>query len=245
VAPRSETVLVHFYRAVVAHADVWRQRMDTTTNWAVVTTAAIISFAFGAPTAPHFVLLIGLAFDAVFLIMESRRYQTYDLWRRRFRSLNRHLIAPMLAPDDAADPGEIDEQLARIAADLGRTVPHLSLADAVGYRIRRNYGYIFAVAILTWLLKLEMHPLPATSPAEFVGRAAMGFVPGPLILGVMACVVLGLGLLASRAPSEQMLNWAEIPSPWSRWFGRRWWRRTRRMLPRRARPRGSRRKREP
>ena len=81
--------LAHFYRAVVSHADVWRQRMDATTNWAAATTAAMVTFAFGDPAAPHVVLLLAMAFDAIYLVMESRRYQTYDLWRRRFRTLNR------------------------------------------------------------------------------------------------------------------------------------------------------------
>lgn len=43
------TTLTHFYRAVVGHADVWRQRMDATTNWAAATTAGMITFAFSTP----------------------------------------------------------------------------------------------------------------------------------------------------------------------------------------------------
>ena len=96
----SDQVLVHFYRAVVMHMDVWRQRMDATTNWAAATTAGMVTFAFGDPRAPHVVLLLAIAFDVIFLLMESRRYQIYDLWRRRFRTLNQYLIAPVLAPGE-------------------------------------------------------------------------------------------------------------------------------------------------
>ena len=134
----SHAVLVHFYRAVVSHADVWRTRMDATTNWAAATTAGMVTFAFGEPNAPHLVLLLAMAFDVVFLLMESRRYQIYDLWRRRFRTLNQFLVAPVLSPGTAPGPEVVQENLARVAADLGRTVPHLVLVDAVGYRIRRN-----------------------------------------------------------------------------------------------------------
>ena len=35
----SNPVFVHFYRAVVSHMDVWRQRMDATTNWAAAMTS--------------------------------------------------------------------------------------------------------------------------------------------------------------------------------------------------------------
>ena len=102
----SNPVFVHFYRAVVAHMDVWRQRMDATTNWAAATTAAMVTFSFGSVDSPHFVLLLALGFNSVFLLMESRRYQTFDLWRRRFRLLNRYMIAPALTGGEAASPAE-------------------------------------------------------------------------------------------------------------------------------------------
>ena len=33
------TILIHYYRAMVGRADVWRMRMDATTNWAIGATA--------------------------------------------------------------------------------------------------------------------------------------------------------------------------------------------------------------
>lgn len=216
----SHPVFVHFYRAVVAHMDVWRQRMDATTNWAAATTAAMVTFSFGSVDSPHFVLLLAVGFNSVFLLMESRRYQTFDLWRRRFRLLNRYMIAPVLTDGEAANPAEQREGLARVAEDLGRMVPHLDLSHALGFRIRRNYGYLFAVGIFAWLLKLEVHPAPADNLGEIVRRAAVGVIPGSAIFAVLAVVLAGMLGLALRAPSEQMLNWAEIPSPLDRWISR-------------------------
>lgn len=211
----SNPVLIHFYRALVGHMDVWRQRMDATTNWAAATTAAMVTFSFSTASSPHFVLLLALGFNATFLLMESRRYQIFDLWRRRFRSLNRHMIAPVLTgsePDEEARA----EALAGVAADLGRLVPHLSLAQAAGYRIRRNYGYVFAVNTVAWLLKLEVHPTPADTTGEFLGRAAVGVIPAWVVITAVA-VSMAVGLaLAVRAPSEQMLHWADVPSPLTR-----------------------------
>ena len=68
-SPASNPLIAHFYRAVVSHADVWRQRMDATTNWAAATTAGMVTFAFGTPAAPHVVLLLAAAFDLIFLLM--------------------------------------------------------------------------------------------------------------------------------------------------------------------------------
>ena len=39
------TAMSHFFRAEISRANIWRQRLDTTTNWAVVITAAIITFS--------------------------------------------------------------------------------------------------------------------------------------------------------------------------------------------------------
>jgi uncharacterized membrane protein len=192
--------------------------MDATTNWAAATTAAIVTFAFGDPRAPHAVLLLAIAFDVIFLLMESRRYQIYDLWRRRFRTLNQYLIAPVLAPGATRDTAVIEENLARIATDLGRTVPHLSLVDAIGYRLRRNYAYLLGIAVVAWGTKLALHPEAAARSAVLFDRAAIGGIPGMVVAGAVGIFMVGCLLLAARAPSEQMLNWTTVPSPADRLF---------------------------
>lgn len=212
----SGAIVVHFYRAVVGHMDVWRQRMDATTNWAAATTAAMVTFSFSAPESPHFTLLLAAGFDVMFLMMESRRYQIFDLWRRRFRMLNRHMIAPALGAPGTGR-GVDTTALGEIGIELGRLVPQLSTAQAVGYRLRRNYGYVFALVLLAWLLKLEVHPTGATSLSQLMERAAIG----PLLPGVvvMALVLVAAGVataLMLAAPTERMVDWADLPSPLQR-----------------------------
>ncbi|HUF29571.1 MAG TPA: DUF2270 domain-containing protein [Gemmatimonadaceae bacterium] len=220
----SNAVLVHFYRAVVSHADVWRQRMDATTNWAAATTAAMVTFSFGDRAAPHVVLLLTLGFNMIFLLMESRRYQVYDLWRRRFRTLNQYMIAPVLSPLHGPDAAAIQENLARVAADLGRTVPHLSLLDATGYRLQRNYVYLIGVALVAWVTRLAFQPHVSANLDDVIERAAIGSVPGSVVMASVALFALACIILAARAPSEHMLNWMTIPSPAERLVAqsRRW-----------------------
>ncbi|MFP4623925.1 MAG: DUF2270 domain-containing protein [Gemmatimonadota bacterium] len=216
-------ILVHFYRATVQHADVWRQRMDATTNWAAATTAAMITFSFSRPDTPHFVLLLALGFDIMFLLMESRRYQAYDRWRRQFHSLNRYLIAPALQGSRTIPEHGFDG----VVFELSRTVPHLTLWEAVGYRVRRNYGYLFGVIVLSWLLKLQVHPAPADDfLADALGRAGVGLAGPEIILGLVAVFAATVLVLGLAAPSERMMDWAEVGSPWGRlasgkWMGRR------------------------
>jgi uncharacterized membrane protein len=96
--------------------------------------------------------------------------------------------------------------------------------DAVGYRIRRNYGYIFALVLFAWLLKLEMHPSPALTLREFTARAAVGTLPGAIVFMIVAAAIGVCIVLGARAPSEGMVNWTAMPSPLDRLVSqsRRW-----------------------
>jgi uncharacterized membrane protein len=218
--PAPEQMLIHFYRAVVGHADVWRKRMDATTNWAAAATAAMITFAFSVE-AMHIILLLALAFDCVFLLMESRRYRVYHLWRQRFLLLNQYVVAPTIAPEEGPPPEVISEKLEELAADLGRTTPRLHLLEAVGYRIHKNYGFIFGIVVLAWILKLSIHPESATGWREVVERAHIGGLPGGAVMGMVgAFLVAALGL-ALWAPNERIIDWVESPPRLRRWVRRR------------------------
>src|SRR6266550_2050059 len=79
------TAMIHFYRGEVQRSNTWRNRLDTTTNWAVITAGATLSFAFSSPTNPHFVIPINSILVAIFLLMEARRYRYYEIWSSRVR----------------------------------------------------------------------------------------------------------------------------------------------------------------
>lgn len=78
IPPEHFTALCHYYRAEMDRANTWRTRLDVTTNWAIVTTAAFLSVSFGNPKFPHFVLILATIFVLFFLIIESRRYMYFD-----------------------------------------------------------------------------------------------------------------------------------------------------------------------
>ena len=60
--------MVHFYRGEVQRSNVWRTRLDTTTNWAVITTGATLSFVFSSPDNPHFAIPINSILVSIFLV---------------------------------------------------------------------------------------------------------------------------------------------------------------------------------
>lgn len=162
------TVLVHYYRAMVGRADIWRMRLDTTTNWAVGATAAVVSFALGTPSAPHYVVHVASLLTLTFLLLEARRLTFYHLWQRRVLKLERGLIRPALAPSEDGLAGQVPLQdLEReLAPELGITVPSMPLSKAAARRLRRVYLYLFAVQTLAWWLKLALHPAEAGSLGE-------------------------------------------------------------------------------
>ena len=96
------TAMVHFFRAEVSRANVWRQRLDTTTNWAVVATAATLSIAFNQAESNHAVIIMNTMLVTLFLYIEARRYRYYELWSYRVRLMETDFYAAMLVPPAVA-----------------------------------------------------------------------------------------------------------------------------------------------
>ncbi|EAU43673.1 DUF2270 domain-containing protein, partial [Salipiger bermudensis] len=70
--------LAHLYRSEVYRCSVWRTRLDTTTNWAVVTLGVALSISYASPDAsPLPLVLIGIL-NLFFLTLEARRYRYCD-----------------------------------------------------------------------------------------------------------------------------------------------------------------------
>jgi len=185
--------MVHFFRSQVSRADAWRQRLDMTTNWAVLTTGATISVAFTRELGNHSVIILNTLLVTLFLFIEARRYRFYEVWSTRVRLMETDFFASMLVPpfQPAADWAE------SLAENLLQPHFTISLAEALGRRYRRNYIWIYLILAVAWLANVWMYPAPVQSFAEFLDRAALGPLPGwvTLALGVLfnvAMLVMGL-----------------------------------------------------
>jgi uncharacterized membrane protein len=195
IAPRRvtpaefNTAIVHLYRGEVTRANTWRNRLDTTTNWAVLTTGATLSFAFSSPTNPHFVILINTVLVGFFLFMEARRYRYYEIWSSRVRIVETGYFTQILTPDLAAD----DAWMALLVDDL--KTPHFTISEweALGRRLRRNYLWIFVLLAACWNLKVYIHPVPAYDFNAFIDRATIGVIPGEVVF--MIGIFFNAGLL--------------------------------------------------
>jgi uncharacterized membrane protein len=173
------TALSHLYRGELYRSTVWRTRLDTTTNWAVLTTGIALSLTFSSETAsPLPLVLVGLLVTT-FLSIEARRYRFFDFWRMRAHVLEVYFFGPILDGRGV----RLDSGWNKILYQDYRTPNlHITYAEAVGRRLRNNYCWIFAIQVTAYVGKLLIHPVPVTSLGEFWMRAAIGPIPGQLVV---------------------------------------------------------------
>ena len=205
------TAMVHFYRAEVTRANTWRTRLDTTTNWAVVTTAAALTFVFGAPQNPHYVLLLVLLLVLTFLHIEARRYQYYVLWAYRVHLMETDFFAAMLAPPFGPSADWADYLVESLQEPSFR-IPRW---EAIGRRFRRNYVWLITLLLISWGSKLALHPAPAPDWATVVRRAAFGLIPGAWVIAAIGVVYVVLAALAVAASVGRAREEAHVsPLQW-------------------------------
>ncbi len=191
------TALIHLYRGEVARSTAWRNRLDNTTNWAVVATTAAISFAFAQPNTHHSVIILITIMVTLFLLIEARRYRYYELWSYRIRLIETDFYAAMLVP-----PFRPREDWSnKLAESLLNPEFPISMLEAFGRRLRRNYIWIYIILGTAWFGKLALYPQGITRASELIDHSAMGVVPGWLVLLLQIlfnATILGIALWTRR-----------------------------------------------
>lgn len=205
------TAMVHFFRAEVQRANIWRQRLDTTTNWAVVSTGATLSIAFSQPDIHHGIIILNTLLVVWFLFIETRRYRYYELWSYRVRLMETDFYAAMLVPPFHPSP-EWAESLAENL--LSPSFP-VSIWEAFGRRLRRNYAWIFLILYAAWVAKIWLFPQQATGLNEFVQRSAVGPISGEIMIALGFAfygflLIVGLATInMTRATGEVLPRFGE------------------------------------
>jgi uncharacterized membrane protein len=209
ISPREfNTAMVHLYRGEVTRSNLWRTRLDTTTNWAVVTTAAALTFSFSSASNTHAMLLLTMALVTLFLYIEARRYRYYELWAYRVRMLETDFYSAMLVPPFAPSKQWAEE----LAASLLQPEFPISMAEALGRRLRRNYIWLFVLLTASWLAKIAVHPTHLSTATEFLIRAGIGPVPGEWVAGAVAVLDVAILLLALATVGMQQSAGEVLPN---------------------------------
>jgi uncharacterized membrane protein len=181
--------IAHLYRGEMYRSKIWRTRLDATTNWAVVTTGIAMSIAFSDADATPLPIVLVSFLVTVFWVLEARRYRLYDIWRTRVRVLEANFYGPLLRGQGVRKDQRWNDIL---ADDYTGVYFHIGYLEALGRRLRRNYAWIFAVQVVSYWSKLSIHPEPLTSLEQLWARAAVGPVPGQVVLALGTVFYVGL-----------------------------------------------------
>ncbi|MBX3566681.1 MAG: DUF2270 domain-containing protein [Rhizobiaceae bacterium] len=203
------TVLAHFHRAEIGRMAGWRDRIDRTSNWAITGVGAMLSLSLSTPNSHHGMLLFTMLLVLLFLVIEARRYRFFDVYRRRVRLIERDYFAPLLLGEEPSEP----DWARRLGISLRTPVLQVSLRTAMSRRLRRNYIWIFTMVLLAWILKLATPRLQDDAAArnvvsslrEAVDGAALGFIPGWLVVALVCCFyvwIIAIAYLPTEAEPE-------------------------------------------
>lgn len=182
--------MAHLYRGEMHRMKLWRERLDQTTNWAVIVLAAVLTWAFSAQENPHYVLLIGNVAIGLFWVIEARRYRAYDIWRSRVRTIQENVWAPGLDP--SVGPRDPDWRRT-LAYDYCEPTLKITAEEALAHRLRRIYLPLFTVLNAAWVVRVT-----AFGGAEWPASAAIGVVSGTVVTGLLVAAYVGALALAFR-----------------------------------------------
>ena len=189
------SAMAHLYRGEIHRMTFWRERLDQTTNWAVITMTAVLTWAFSSPNNPHYILLIGAVTLSVFLVIEARRFRGYGIWRSRVRALQENVWAYGLDPS----AGVVDPDWRRsLGRDYRTPAPAIGAEEAIAHRLRRVYLLLLGVVLVAWVARIT-----AFSSEPWTASAAIGAIPGPVVTGAVGLFYLGALVVGFRPRTWQ------------------------------------------
>jgi uncharacterized membrane protein len=195
-----QTAVAHLYRGEMHRMATWRTRLDTTSHWAIILSIGLTTFALGSSAVPHYVMLLALSFNSIFMLIEGRRYQHLLHSKWRLGLLERNHFARLFA---GGVPDQDPSWRVQLARDLQE--PHFTVSLFMGtrLRLRRNYLLIMGFVTVVWLAKVFIHPSSPRSLPDFYQRLAVeGFLPAWFVALTAAAFVMVVALVAALTPSE-------------------------------------------
>ena len=199
------TSIAHLYRGEMNRLTVWRQRLDVTTNWAIILATALSTFTLGAAEVPHYTLLLGLALIGISIMIEGRRYRHLHHCKWRLYLLESGFFAQVLKPSQRTTDWRW-----LLAADLRHAHFLISWLLAIRVRLRRNYLLLIYFLAGVWLVKLYIHPVKTDSIATLYSRLHIGEVVPSWFVAItaLAFFLTATVLAVTCPPAERLEDWA-------------------------------------
>jgi len=187
--------VIHLYRAEVGRMTTYRQRLDTTTNWAITSSALVTTFSIGNQQIPHGAFLFLMLVNLFFLVVEARRFKAYEAARYRVLVLEHYFYPEVMG---VKVPRDWRKALIE-SLQAPFSYPSVATIGAIGWRLRRNYLWIYLAVLVTWIAKMEI-----SSPArvDLIEAASLGGLPGIVVWVVVIAfyaTLIAIGVLAQRS----------------------------------------------
>lgn len=201
------TALAHFYRGELYRSMVWRTRLDTTTNWAIISTLAILTSSLNNPEYATEALLMGMFVNVIYLVIEARRFRFFDVWRARVRMMEENFYGGILRRDQSS----LDKNWgSQVADDLLCPRFHLTRIQAFRARLMRNFRFIFALFLIAWI----GHRVAPSAPDKFLTGLQIfpAWVPD-LLVGVLYVVLILIAIFTPKAPPPEEAYWPHPDHP--------------------------------
>ncbi len=199
--------IYHYYRAEVYRETNWRNRLDVTTNWSIVTTGAILSFAFTNESAPHALILMNFVIVWFFLYIEARRFRYYSVLKERTRLIENHLLSPIINGSQIDTHSSL-EWAHTLSESLTSPKVTMSRLDSIAWRFRRNYSVIFLLILTSWIAKVTFLDSETQTLSQFFISARLWFIPGEVttwVFFLLLTLTFVLGLYIPQASKEDDL----------------------------------------
>lgn len=198
------SLVAHLYRGEVEREVSWRERLDSTTNFAVTVMAAVLAYAFaiqgggGSGGSGHEIILIAMVIGVTFLTVEARRFREYDIWRSRVRTLQENLFAEALDPGSGVEQEDWREQLSR---DYRHPSEKIAYHTALAHRLRRVYLPLLFGLLVIWLFHLSAYG----ERGDLIADASIQGLPGIVVFGgVLACYAALVALALGTSPAGEI-----------------------------------------
>jgi uncharacterized membrane protein len=126
---------------------------------------------------------------ANFLAIEARRFRVFSVYRARVRMLEENFYLPLIRRSLVSPISDWSEL---VASDLDAPKFKNTYLEALLFRLRRNYVWLFGIVLVTWIVKLFIHPTPAEHLSDLFSRMGIGPISSWLVLAVVALFYLAV-----------------------------------------------------
>lgn len=182
------SAFAHLYRGEIHRMKLWRQRMDKTTHWSIISLFGILTWVFSSSDRPHYLLLFGIVVMMIYAIIEGRRYKGYEMWHQRIRKLQKNVFSSGFNSNTHTD----NDWQSELADSYAEPSPNITTKEAIIHRFKRVYGYLISILLMSWFINIFI-----ISQGSWVEVSSIGIFSGYFVLPtvIVTCAVVITGFL--------------------------------------------------